>query len=365
MISYIKKIKWEHPLYYMPLIFMVFPFTGPFYFQYPLWTLLPSSLFLVSYLYIIHARVTWLTNVVWTYLLAYIVFMTLAVNGGMMWFFFYTVNLLVYRFEDTIRSYRYLSFLFANFLITLLTLIWGADFGSRIMAILLPLINFTLVFYWTRERERDKQEKVIFQQHQTINLLAAENERNRIGRDLHDSLGHTFAMMTLKTELALKQLEKENLTAVQKELQEINHISRQSMQEVRSIVSNLKYRSFSEELRILEDMFSQSAIDLTIDNHLDSQTLSPVLQSSLVMIVRELTNNIIKHSQAKSARLTVWRDKGVHVSMTDDGCGFKDLTGQELYSIKERLQLVKGEVSVTSLKNPTPIEVVLSEGVRE
>lgn len=54
------------------------------------------------------------------------------------------------------------------------------------------------------------KEKKIAEQNQYINILSAENERNRIGRDLHDSLGHTFAMMTLKTELALKLLEKRN-----------------------------------------------------------------------------------------------------------------------------------------------------------
>ncbi len=55
------------------------------------------------------------------------------------------------------------------------------------------------------------KEKKIAEQNQYINILSAENERNRIGRDLHDSLGHTFAMMTLKTELALKLLEKKEL----------------------------------------------------------------------------------------------------------------------------------------------------------
>lgn len=50
------------------------------------------------------------------------------------------------------------------------------------------------------------------EKNRTINLLLAENERNRIGRDLHDTLGHVFAAMTLKTELALKQLEKKNMT---------------------------------------------------------------------------------------------------------------------------------------------------------
>lgn len=52
-------------------------------------------------------------------------------------------------------------------------------------------------------------EEALAEKNRTINILSAENERNRIGRDLHDTLGHTFAMMSLKTELALKQMDKE------------------------------------------------------------------------------------------------------------------------------------------------------------
>ena len=82
----------------------------------------------------------------------------------------------------------------------------------------------------------------------TINILSAENERNRIGRDLHDTLGHTFAMMSLKTELALKQMDKEQYDAARKNLEELNQISRDSMYEVREIVNKLKYRTVAEEL---------------------------------------------------------------------------------------------------------------------
>ena len=73
------------------------------------------------------------------------------------------------------------------------------------------------------------------EKNRTINILSAENERNRIGRDLHDTLGHTFAMMSLKTELALKQMDKEQYDAARKNLEELNQISRDSMYEVRGL----------------------------------------------------------------------------------------------------------------------------------
>ena len=53
-------------------------------------------------------------------------------------------------------------------------------------------------------------EEALAEKNRTINILSAENERNRIGRDLHDTWD-TFAMMSLKTELALKQMDKEQM----------------------------------------------------------------------------------------------------------------------------------------------------------
>ena len=74
-----------------------------------------------------------------------------------------------------------------------------------------------------------------------LNLFLAENKRNRIGRDLHDSLGHTFAMLSLKTELAQQLLKMSQYEQAGKELAEVHDISKQSMADVRRIIDNLKF----------------------------------------------------------------------------------------------------------------------------
>ena len=194
-------------------------------------------------------------------------------------------------------------------------------------------------------------EEALAEQNRTINILSAENERNRIGRDLHDTLGHTFAMMSLKTELALKQMDKEQYDAARKNLEELNQISRDSMYEVREIVNKLKYRTVAEELLELERLFDLSDI-----------ILSPVSQSTLSMVLRELANNVIKHSQADSCQIRLRRDHGIVLEFEDDGCGFKEVTGQELHSIRERLSLVNGDLEIMSQSHPTIIRVHLKEG---
>ena len=280
----------------------------------------------------------------------------------MMWFVFFNVNLLVWRFEDSISSYRFLSFLATLLILTSSSFLLTDDLSTHLMSLAITLFSLGMYYFQNRMRQERKMEEALAEQNRTINILSAENERNRIGRDLHDTLGHTFAMMSLKTELALKQMDKEQYEAARKNLEELNQISRDSMYEVREIVNKLKYRTVAEELLELERLFDLSDIVLTVDSSLDLDSLSPVSQSTLSMVLRELANNVIKHSQADSCQIRLSRNRGIILEFEDDGCGFKEVTGQELHSIRERLSLVDGDLEILSQSHPTIIRVHLKEG---
>ena len=275
-----------------------------------------------------------------------------------MWFVFFNVNLLVWRFEDSISSYRFFSFLVTLLILTSSSFLLTDDLGTHLMSMAILLFSLGMYYFQNRIRQERKMEEA----NRTINILSAENERNRIGRDLHDTLGHTFAMMSLKTELALKQMDKEQYEAARKNLEELNQISRDSMYEVREIVNKLKYRTVAEELLELERLFDLSDIVLTVDSSLDLDSLSPVSQSTLSMVLRELANNVIKHSQADSCQIRLRRDHGIVLEIEDDGCGFEEVTGQELHSIRERLSLVDGDLKILSQSHLTIIRVHLKEG---
>ena len=346
--------------YFVSLIFLVFPVLGVFGGYFPVWTIVLTGLFTIAYLLMVYLKKAYSKWIpfLWFYTLAYIIFMTLTFQGGMMWFIFFNVNLLVWRFEDSISSYRFLSFLATLLILTSSSFLLTDDLSTQLMS--LAILLFSLGMYYFQNRIR--QERKIEEQNRTINILSAENERNRIGRDLHDTLGHTFAMMSLKTELALKQMDKEQYDAARKNLEELNQISRDSMYEVREIVNKLKYRTVAEELLELERLFDLSDIVLTVDSSLDLDSLSPVSQSTLSMVLRELANNVIKHSQADSCQIRLSRNRGIILEFEDDGCGFKEVTGQELQSIRERLSLVDGDLEILSQSHPTIIRVHLKEG---
>ena len=346
--------------YFVSLIFLVFPVLGVFGGYFPVWTIVLTGLFTIAYLLMVYLKKAYSKWIpfLWFYTLAYIIFMTLTFQGGMMWFVFFNVNLLVWRFEDSISSYRFLSFLATLLILTSSSFLLTDDLSTHLMS--MAILLFSLGMYYFQNRIR--QERKIEEQNRTINILSAENERNRIGRDLHDTLGHTFAMMSLKTELALKQMDKEQYDAARKNLEELNQISRDSMYEVREIVNKLKYRTVAEELLELERLFDLSDIVLTVDSSLDLDSLSPVSQSTLSMVLRELANNVIKHSQADSCQIRLSRNRGIILEFEDDGCGFKEVTGQELQSIRERLSLVDGDLEILSQSHPTIIRVHLKEG---
>ena len=346
--------------YFVSLIFLVFPVLGVFGGYFPVWTIVLTGLFTIAYLLMVYLKKAYSKWIpfLWFYTLAYIIFMTLTFQGGMMWFVFFNVNLLVWRFEDSVSSYRFLSFLATLLILTSSSFLLTDDLSTHLMSMAILLFSLGMYYYQNRIRQERKMEE----QNRTINILSAENERNRIGRDLHDTLGHTFAMMSLKTELALKQMDKEQYDAARKNLEELNQISRDSMYEVREIVNKLKYRTVAEELLELERLFDLSDIVLTVDSSLDLDSLSPVSQSTLSMVLRELANNVIKHSQADSCQIRLSCNRGIILEFEDDGCGFKEVTGQELHSIRERLSLVDGDLEILSQSHPTIIRVHLKEG---
>ncbi|MFR1665833.1 MAG: sensor histidine kinase, partial [Streptococcus salivarius] len=206
--------------YFVSLIFLVFPVLGVLGGYYPVWTLVLTGLFTIAYLLMVYLKKAYSKWIpfLWFYTLAYIIFMSITFQGGMMWFVFFNVNLLVWRFEDSISSYRFFSFLVTLLILTSSSFLLRDDLSTHLMSMAILLFSLGMYYFQNRIRQERKMEEA----NRTINILSAENERNRIGRDLHDTLGHTFAMMSLKTELALKQMDKEQYDAARKNLEELN-----------------------------------------------------------------------------------------------------------------------------------------------
>ena len=349
--------------FYLSSIFFIFPLVYVISGSYPKYTLPLTILAIASYIGMLYTKNRVLVFTEWFYLIAYISYMTIVLYPTNILFSFYLSNLLVWHFHDKYFTYRTISFFIT---INSLTLYIIANpkmnIGDRI--ILFIFSSMCIITYFTQkygyERNKLKNERLKHNEH--INLLLAENERNRIGRDLHDSIGHTFVMLKLKAELAEKYLEKNNIEAAKKELKEISKISSASMTETRSIINKLKHRTINEELKVVSDIMRMADISLDIKNNMTTTLPSQLVEWTITMVLKELTNNVIKHSNANKCNIEINESSNNYtVVISDNGRGFENIDGTELSSIRERIKLVNGVIDITSKKAPTTIKVTINK----
>lgn len=359
----LERLKSIDYMYWASLIFMVFPIIPVVTGELPVWHLLIDILFVVAYLGVLitkNQRLSWLF---WGIMLVYVAGNTAFVAVNYIWFFFFLSNLLIYHFG--VRSFNSLhvrTFLLAQVLVVGQLLIFQ-EIEVEFLVYLFGILTFVdlMTFGLVRIRIVEDLKEAQTRQNAQINLLLAENERSRIGQDLHDSLGHTFAMLSVKTDLALQLFQMEAYPQVEKELREIHQISKDSMNEVRTIVENLKSRTLASELETVKKMLEIAGIEVEIANQLDTASLTQELESTASMILLELVTNIIKHAQASKAYLKLERtEKELILTMRDDGCGFTSIKGDELHTIRERVLPFSGEVNVISQKQPTEVQVRLA-----
>ena len=359
----LERLKSIDYMYWASLIFMVFPILPVVIGELAVWHLLIDILFVVAYLGVLTTKNQRLSWLFWGIMLVYVAGNTAFVAVNYIWFFFFLSNLLIYHFG--VRSFNSLhvrTFLLAQVLVVGQLLIIqrievGFLFYLLVILAFVDLMTFGLVRIRIVEDLKEAQAK----QNAQINLLLAENERSRIGQDLHDSLGHTFAMLSVKTDLALQLFQMEAYPQVEKELKEIHQISKDSMNEVRTIVENLKSRTLASELETVKKMLEIAGIEVETANQLDTASLTQELESTASMILLELVTNIIKHAKASKAYLRLERtEKELLLTVRDDGCGFTSIKGNELHTVRDRVLPFSGEVKVISQKQPTEVQVRLA-----
>ena len=358
----LERLKSIDYMYWASLIFMVFPIVPVVTGELPSWHLLIDILFVLAYLGVLTTKSQRLSWLCWVIMLAYVAGNTAFVGVNYIWFFFFLANLLIYHFG--VRSFNSLhvrTFLLAQFLVVGQLLIFQ-EVEVEFLVYLLGIITFIdlMTFGLVRIRIVEDLKEAQAKQNAQINLLLAENERSRIGQDLHDSLGHTFAMMSVKTDLALQLFQMEAYPQVEKELKEIHQISKDSMNEVRTIVENLKSRTLTSELETVKKMLEIAGIEVEIANQLDTASLTQELESTASMILLELVTNIIKHAKASKVYLKLERtEKELILTVRDDGCGFTSIKGDDLHTVRDRVLPFSGEVKVISWKQPTEVQVRL------
>ena len=182
--------------------------------------------------------------------------------------------------------------------------------------------------------------------------LAVIEERSRLSRDLHDLLGQTLSMITLKSELA-RHLVTEEPERCAQELTEIERVARQTLREVREAVAGYRQPSLASELEGARQLLEAAGIDAQIDSM--REALAPAVDAALAWTVREGVTNVVRHSRARHCRIHLIQKNGaVCAEVLNDGSQrelAKNMArrGLGLSGLRERVSALGGEMEAGSL----------------
>jgi two-component system sensor histidine kinase DesK len=196
--------------------------------------------------------------------------------------------------------------------------VWhGLGYGATLAALGVPLLGGLLAY--SAERRNVLMVK-LNQARAELARTAVAEERLRISRDLHDLLGHSLSLIALKSELAGRTIESDPQRAA-KEIAELEAVARRSLAEVRQAVTGYRQPSLAAELAAARRMLASAGIDCRVDVP-GTYALPLAVDALLAWTVREASTNIVRHSGARHARITVAvTGASASAELTDDGAG--------------------------------------------
>jgi signal transduction histidine kinase len=195
-----------------------------------------------------------------------------------------------------------------------------------------------------------------------VEELATTKERNRLARDIHDSLGHYLTIINVQLEKALAFRERDHEEADQA-VRDAKRLASEALQDVRRSVSTLRATEemfiFTSAITDLVERLQSSQLELSFQMKGSDEGYSKQALISLFRAAQEGLTNIQKYAAASSAQLEI--DFGEAVAtlcLTDNGRGFEPGTlaalapGRQgsygLQGVRERLELVGGSLQMSS-----------------
>ncbi|HZH44888.1 MAG TPA: sensor histidine kinase [Lysobacter sp.] len=216
---------------------------------------------------------------------------------------------------------------------------WIYLLNAVVVGLVVGLMNIQFV-------RRKQADAALTLSHEEVRRLAALAERERIGRDLHDLLGHTLSLVALKAELAGKLVERDP-KAARRELEEVARVAREALTQVRSAVTGIRAAGLAAELASARLLLEADRIELRYT--LDPVRLPAEQETVLALTVREAVTNIQRHARAHHAEVTLSAlPRELVLTVSDDGRGGAITPGNGLSGMRERIEALGGRLRVDS-----------------
>ena len=228
------------------------------------------------------------------------------------------------------------------------------------------LLPFTL---YSKTR-RENLEGELLTAKERISELTVHEERQRIARDLHDTLGQKLSMIGLKSDLAMRLIDKDPIQA-KEELKDIRQTASIALKEVRELVANMRAVRIEEELQRVEQILKAAQIKLRLIGDVNEIDMPIFAESVVSMCLKEAVTNVVKHSKANVCRIDFYQEEDEFVLIVqDNGTGYSPTqitTGNGLRGMRERIEFLNGTIEVfndkgTTMKFHIPLAITHQKG---
>ncbi|MFC5703027.1 histidine kinase [Cohnella faecalis] len=236
---------------------------------------------------------------------------------------------------------------------------------SLIAVILLPVNTYN-------RNKRDQLQGQLEDANKRISDLVKMEERHRIARDLHDTLGQKLSLIGLKSDLAGKLVRKNPEQALQ-ELSEVRQTARTALKEVREMVTSMRGMRFEDEIFRVGQILKAAQIEFTLEGNAKLVQTSLLNENVLGMCLKEAVTNVVRHSGATACTVSIELTRAeLVIRVKDNGVGPPVpegyARGNGLRGMKERLEFVNGCLDIQSdngtvltMKVPNVIKQPLEE----
>ncbi|MFD8716548.1 sensor histidine kinase [Streptomyces sp. NPDC059629] len=189
----------------------------------------------------------------------------------------------------------------------------------------------------------------------TVAQLAANEERLRLARDLHDLLGHSLSLITLKSELAGRMLP-DHPDKAARQVSDIEQVSRQALVDVREAVTGYRRPRLAAELAGAQVALTAAAVTAEVPADPDLTDVSEDGEAALAWALREAITNVVRHSGATACTVELLRrqtldGRVLELAVEDNGSGGSGKgPGNGLTGLTERLEKAGGTLEAGRLK---------------
>ena len=284
------------------------------------------------------------------------ILITISVTSTSLFSYVYFAFFLAYYIGNIKQKTAFFTFYFINLAtfsiaINFILIQRDALFLQQLPFVIIVWVSIFLLPLTIRSRKVKVQlETKLEDANKKIAELVLIEERDRISRDLHDTLGQKLSLIGLKADLA-RRVMNSNPEQARNELKDIQQTARTALNEVRKLVSSMRSIRLKDEIVRVSEMLEVAQIQFSGIQLPKLKNVTVLTENILSMCLKEAVTNIVKHSGATVCTITIEQtEEEIEMKIRDNG-RFEEYEtcferGHGLVGMKERLEFVNGSLDI-------------------